>query len=101
MKLKAGVRLINTKPQVILAAVIAGEIWKELGQELVITSGSEGSHSQYSAHYRGDALDFRTRYFSDEQIASGARNLTDKLGKDFLVLIEKTHIHLQWRPGRL
>jgi len=101
MKLKDGVRLFQVKPQVILAAMIARDIWEELGQELVITSGSEGSHSQYSAHYRGDALDFRTRYFNDVETAKAAKELTERLGTDFFVLVEKTHIHLQWRPEKL
>lgn len=36
---------------------------------LVITSGRDGSHNQQSKHYRGEAIDFRSRGLEEEFVA--------------------------------
>lgn len=101
VKLKPGpgaARLLATRPEMILAAISAAGVWEELGQtELVITSGGEGAHSHRSHHYKGDALDFRSR-----DLGTAAQRAVDMLqedlGSDFLVLLEETHIHCAFRP---
>ena len=99
-------------------------VWKDLGQECVITAGAESVypeflpngeghpkafqliHSAGSLHPMGLALDFRTRYFDD-----GGDEAADKLefhlnhtssyldsGK-FEVIQHKTHIHVEFEPN--
>ena len=74
----------------------ANIVWKSHGQELVITSALDGTHSASSYHYFGYALDLRTRYFTITERESVAKDLRVLLGKAYTVLLESTHIHVQF-----
>ena len=59
MKIKKGVSLQGLKLVMRRALQEAEKIWNILGEELVITSGTETyEHSAGSLHYYGLALDF-------------------------------------------
>jgi hypothetical protein len=87
------------------ALIAADRIWKQAGQDLVVTSGLEGEHSPGSLHYYGYALDFRTRYFTEEQKFEVYLQLAEALtgGETAIdrnvwrVINHKTHIHVEWR----
>ena len=75
---------------------------KKLGYELTITSANDGTHSLFSKHYDGKAVDLRT--WADEydgvqlkgaQRAMVLAKVMEIMGKDFLVLNEEDHIHVQ------
>jgi hypothetical protein len=109
------VKLDGIHPVMRHAMKWADIVWKELGQECVITAGTEtvktdGSnnlvHSAGSLHPMGLALDFRTRYFDD-----GGDNASDHLefhlnhtnsyldSGRFQVIQHKTHIHVEFEPN--
>jgi hypothetical protein len=78
-----------------------------LGYELIITSCTDGQHSSTSRHYLGTAIDVRTwtEPASGMQIEGDVRSklvtqLKHILGKDWFVLDEGTHFHIDWRPQR-
>lgn len=78
-----------------------------LGHELVVTSCTDGVHSETSSHYRGCAIDIRTwtTPFSGIQLAGVKRqgffnHLKKVLGEDWFLLDEGTHFHTEWRPRR-
>lgn len=85
------------------AAFIADQVHQEItGEELVITSAADGRHQvDRSAHYRGDAIDLRIWKFPT---AEGQRNfcrrLEAELGADYVVLLERDHVHIHWSPKR-
>lgn len=109
------VKLDGLQPIMRHAMKWADIVWRDLGQECVITAGAEavkndGSnelvHSAGSLHYSGLALDFRTRYFDDE--GDEAANLLDfelQIINDtldsgrFEVIQHKTHIHVEFEPN--
>ena len=99
MKLKEGAILagLNTKMRPVLIA--AEHIWKDHGQELVVTSGLDGCHSAGSLHYYGLALDLRTRYFSKEKKALVAAALNRSLSSAYDVVVHPTHIHVEYDLG--
>jgi hypothetical protein len=74
----------------------ADYLWKRHGQELVVTSGLEGQHSAGSLHYYGYALDFRTRYFDEQEKKTVLDELKATLGSSFQCILHKTHIHVEW-----
>ena len=76
---------------------VADEVYKKYNHELTITSGLEGTHSSSSLHYYGLALDFRTRFFSTAVKNAVYTILNGKLKNSYVVVLEKTHIHIQWR----
>ena len=78
------------------ALIGAEEIWEDHGETLVVTCGLDGTHSAGSLHYYGLALDFRTNYFSDQTKKEVARKLQEFLGDDFDVVLESTHLHVEF-----
>jgi hypothetical protein len=102
MRIKEGASLQNLRMPMRKVLVAAEKIWQKYGQELVVTSGTDGEHSAGSLHYYGYALDFRTRYFTDEEkslIGEELRNELIQCGvlDPYRVIIHKTHIHVEWR----
>jgi hypothetical protein len=118
------VKLEGIQPIMRHAMKWADIVWKELGQECVITAGTEAVyprllddetlnpkafqliHSAGSLHPMGLALDFRTRYFND-----GGDNAADHLkfhlnhtnsyldSGRFQVIQHKSHIHVEFEPN--
>ena len=106
------VKLDGIQPIMRHAMKWADIVWRDLGQECVITAGTEAVkdgeliHSAGSLHPMGFALDFRTRYFDDG--GDEAANLLDfelqiineKLDSGrFEVIQHKTHIHVEFEPN--
>ena len=101
MRLKKGVRIHGARPEIIIGMMVADSIYKEYGQELVITAIADGKHVERSDHYDGAGFDCRTRYFGEDEKESAQWALQAALGQDFIVILESTHIHISWRPKRL
>lgn len=96
MKIKQGAILSGLHPKMREVLIVANAVWNEQGQELVVTSGLDGTHSAGSAHYYGCAVDLRTRYFSQEQLAVVVRELRERLSTEYYVKLEKDHIHVHY-----
>ena len=102
MRLKAGVRLADLSPQIVLAAIIVQEVYRERGGKTTITSANDGTHGTLSLHYNGNALDFRTKDFYGNKQAL-LLDLKERLGENFDVLLEdegkpNEHVHLEYDP---
>lgn len=96
MRIKQGVRLRGLGSPILLAVVAARELYDARGVELVITSATDGDHMSGSKHHCGDAVDLRSRTLDDPEAVT--RELKDKLGRDFDVLYEGNHIHIEYDP---
>ena len=96
MILKDGVKIANMKPQLILGIMCAMDIYRKHGQELVITSLDDSVHGKDTLHGQGLAVDFRTNYFIPEEAKKVCYEISIRLGKDFDVVLEKDHIHLEY-----
>jgi len=75
------------------AIKVVCEVWE--GEEPVITSTWEGTHIPWSMHYRKRALDFRP---PKRPINDVIKELKVKLGRDYDVVWEYDHIHIEWDP---
>ena len=101
---KPGVRLLGVHHLALHAAYVADQIWMAAGApETVITSGSEGTHSEGSSHYRGFAIDLRTNTIATAKIKGAVAALQKALGADYYLLLEgegtaNFHLHCEWRP---
>ena len=98
MKLKDGIKILGLRPELNLALIIADKIWSNYNQELVITELTGGKHGTASLHYAGLSADLRTRYFTDEEKELVAKDLREALGENYDVVVEKTHIHIEFQP---
>lgn len=100
MRIKAGAKLIGLTPQILLAAFIADELWKELhnAENSVLTENSGGEHKKGSLHYSGNAIDLRIWGWTKVQATAARNELAQRLGAEFDVILEKDHIHVEWQP---
>ena len=102
MIVKKGVSLKGCRPEILIAAItVIAPIFARHERVAVITSGTEKyKHSaKRSAHYRGDALDFRSRLFrSIEKKVQIMDEIQEALGPDFVVVLESTHYHVHYAP---
>jgi len=98
MQIKDGVIIAGLQIEMRKALVAADKIWKDLGEELVITAGLEGAHSAGSLHYYGYALDLRSRYFDEASKMYAVDTLQTELGDDYDVVSHSSHIHVEYDP---
>lgn len=78
-----------------MALCIAHELYRERAETLTITSLVDGTHSRGSLHYVGAAADLR---LPRRHVPLIARELGKRLGRDYDVVLEKTHIHIEYQP---
>ena len=93
--IKAGVYLdrLNRQPRKSLNKVVA--IHGAFGYDLIITSTYDGTHSPGSFHYANAAYDIANPLNHKDEIF---RKIKDSLGKDFDVVDESDHIHIEYDP---
>lgn len=98
--IKPGVDLRGIQPQMAIAYTIASQIYAKYSDDgaCVITSGVDGVHGANSLHYTGYALDLRTHNVSTVFQADLLEELRVALGKQFDVILEHDHVHLEFDP---
>lgn len=98
MKLKVGVKIEGLKMEIIMILPIVNDIIRWTGEEMVITSGLEGLHMQGSLHYVGRAIDIRLPFKENNKNEWVVSVIQVALGKDFDVILENDHIHIEFDP---
>jgi len=95
---KEGVELEGLSAIMTIVLIEAPSIWQKYGKNLVITSALEGKHCKDSLHYSGFALDLRNRDISIKDREDVKKELSSVLGRDFTVLLESDHYHVEYDP---
>jgi len=95
MLIKAGVDISRLNRGIRKALNRASIIINKYNQEIIITSTYEGNHMAGSLHYANDAFDFNHTGITLDDIADELRSF---LTKDFDVVLERTHIHVEFDP---
>lgn len=95
--IKPGVSIRGIRAELALALNIVADIAVLYGYDTIeLTSCTEGRHSPGSLHYLGLAADIGIRHIQEP------RKMRDKfaatLGKEFDVVLEATHIHIEYQP---
>ena len=98
--LKPGVRITGMRPEILLAAVAAMEVYKAAGHDLTITACVDGKHTTGSLHYAGAAVDLRSRDLHPEDVQKVIARLKACLGDDFDVVLEVDHLHVEFQPHK-
>lgn len=98
--IKPGVDLRGLQPQMVLAYTIACGVYAKHGSPgmCVITSASDGVHGPHSLHYKGMALDLRTRHLIPAMLDKIIPDLKATLGDQYDVVLESDHVHLEYDP---
>lgn len=77
----------------------AKQFFDNIGKDLVITSLADSIHKIGSLHYKGQAVDVRTRDLSrleQEQLQAYLQSNLRSQGYD--VILEKNHLHVEYDP---
>lgn len=98
MRFKEGIKIQGISPELMLGLIVANDVYRHNGQILTITSILDGKHSNTSLHYTGCAADLRISDVSKSKISIIKAQLEDSLTADFDVILEPTHIHLEYQP---
>lgn len=98
MEIKAGVKIVGLRPEMILGIMVVASVYADFGYDFVITSALDSKHSNTSLHYIGCAIDIRTKHLPPG-VATAIKNaIKEALTSDFDVILESNHIHLEFQP---
>lgn len=100
MEIKDGVIMAGLQFEMWPVLKAAEDVWRSLGRDegVTVTSALDGTHSAGSMHYYGYALDFRTRYFTPQQVDKAYAGLIERLPQEmYTVIVHTTHIHVHYR----
>lgn len=96
---KEGVTLDGLDPIMLLALFQIKRFLDYAKIPLVVTSTTEGAHMEGSLHYVGLAIDIRHRFIPSFQragIANDLRTFLRSLDRRFQVILEDSHIHIEF-----
>lgn len=99
----ASVRFGDLQPQLLFGLWVAAQVYAKHGAvEMWITSLDDSRHSRGSLHYRGLAVDLRTRSLPGGSLGRVAQEIAAELGRrlapGFDVVLEADHLHLEYDP---
>ena len=94
LSVKPGVKLTGLRPEVIVALIAAQGLHPS--QNIVITSALEGKHMVGSKHYVGQAVDLRIHDLDRPAAIKWRNKLALALGKDYDVVLEDDHLHIEY-----
>ncbi len=96
--LKQGIKINLLQPEIVLAIIAIRDVYEFYNEpELIITAGNDGKHMVGSLHYKGYAIDLRLPKEGKNWGAIVAM-IKAFLGENFDVILEKTHIHVEYDP---
>ena len=99
LSLKPGVKMFGVRPEMVLAATVVASVYSEFNNsQCVITSITDGKHRKNSIHYKGFAMDFRTRHIPIGMLGTLRARVQACLGSEFDVVLEETHLHVEYDP---
>lgn len=98
MKIKKGVELNGLKEPMLYALYKIESIFNKYNREATITSAIDGKHSATSLHYKGLALDVRTRDLAHNFLREIVNEIRYTLGDAYDVVLEETHLHIEYDP---
>ncbi len=98
MLVKLGVDTSKLKPPIRKKLNRVDAIFHTYGYEAIVSSTYEGDHSAGSLHYAHLAIDFRTRLLKRHHVDLISLAIRDELGRDYDVVVEASHIHIEYDP---
>lgn len=97
MNIKPGVSLRGMQPQILLALIIAEQLYPPSDGYMMITSVSDGQHKLGSLHHVGLAVDIRPPTH-ERALNEFVERLQHRLGYEYDVVLEDDHIHIEYQP---
>ena len=98
MQIKPGVKLNGLGSEILIGIMVAKSIYDKYGFDFVITCGTDSKHGYSSEHYKGDAVDIRTRNIPEDKRVMVANEIRKALGIEFDAVLHGTHLHIEYDP---
>jgi hypothetical protein len=102
LSVKQGVKVGGIQPEIILALIVTEGLFHDMRLPCTLTSAEDSDqHMPSSYHYKGLAVDIRlpSKFSDTPGIDLAVCNaLTNALGKEYDVVLESTHIHIEYDP---
>lgn len=98
LHIKDGVDLRNLQPVMFDALLTLAGLFVLRGYTLVVTAGQDGQHMLGSLHYRGYAVDLRSRDIPEPKQAEVLTAMKAYLGPAFDLILEGDHFHVEYDP---
>lgn len=99
IQIKEGVSLLGLDSKMVLALIICDQVYHDHGiEDCVLTSGTDSKHGEHSHHYKGLAIDIRTRNVEPNKRAPIVTVIQKQLGIEYQVVLESDHIHVEYDP---
>lgn len=98
LHIKDGVGIAGLQHEMLWAIDRTNEIFDMHGMDCWITSARGDQHSDHSHHYKGLAVDFRSRHLTTPKIVAITQQMERVLGPEYQVIIESSHIHVEYDP---
>ena len=95
MLIKAGVSIARLERHTRRSLPVVEEVLQKDGEELIITATDDGNHGAGSLHYGDQAYDIR---LPQHDPVGRLADMKKALGKDFDVIGEDDHIHIEYDP---
>lgn len=102
--LKLGVDLRGMNAVWGIAFPIIKDIFRDYNAQCIITSANDSKHGEHSLHYKGKALDLRTKHIRDGITKTAIINkIKESLGPQFDIVFESVgldneHLHIEFDP---
>lgn len=90
---------VSCPKSVIIVAATANALEELKLGHLYVTSMNDSTHMRGSAHYRDEAVDFRTRELAHADVERWAVVCRRRLGDAYQVIIEVDHLHIEYDPS--
>lgn len=99
ISIKDGVSLIGLDSKMILALIIADQVYSDHNiDDCVLTSATDSKHGEHSHHYKELAIDIRTSNIDVNMRQPIVAALQKQLGIQYQVIYEVDHIHIEFDP---
>ena len=94
---KEGVSLVGMQFEAIAGIDGCLQVFHDFGFKMTLTSCKDGTHSDYSHHYKGLAWDIRT-WDIEDRIDVFCTAIKNYIGVNYQVINEGDHIHVEYDP---
>lgn len=98
MHIKPGASIRGIQSEIIIGLMAIEPIFLSYGSELTITAGTDGKHKEGSLHYKGLAVDIRSRDLQEGDRIRVLEEGKSALGDEFDFISEADHFHLEFDP---
>lgn len=104
LSLKPGAKLLGMRPEIFFGLVVLERIFSSYGYDTVVTEATGGTHKDGSLHYKGLALDIRSKHIPDKDTKfSILEDAKELLTRDFDIILEafgteSEHYHIEYDP---